>query len=71
MGDFILRYQGIEQTTGDIVKPIFVGPIDNSNRRHLSSLKSLVHTADESDWLFPFHAIHFHKGKNAALDYFA
>ena len=71
MGDFILRYQGIEQITGYVIKSIFSGPVDNSDKRHLSSPKNLVYTEPESGLFFPFHPMLFHKGKNACLLYSA
>jgi hypothetical protein len=42
VGDYILRYQGIEQITGNIIKTIFRGPVDNANKRHPFSPKNLV-----------------------------
>jgi hypothetical protein len=71
MGDFILRYQGIEQVTGNIIKTIFPGPVDNSNKWHSASPKSQVHPVPESGLFFPFHAIFLHESKNARLIYFA
>ncbi len=53
MGNLILGYQRFEQITGNIIKNIFLGSVDNPNKRHPSSPKNLIKGMIKSRFTLP------------------